>query len=502
MFNYSKILVLFLLFEAYVFNSFAQNIDSLQSVKTTDTSGNSLSADTSAAKKKKSSEIEKHSPDTVFFKNGDKLTGDILLYEQGRLKVNAQGPGIVFIKWQKILSVGGGNRLFRVEDQQKEIHIGTIHFSKDTGEIIVRNELTDSSILFPDILRIIPVEAAKDTVLPVPEAEEKSKEAAVQKFSADTVHLYNGDVITGKILSFEQGRLKIDAQGPGVVNIKWHKIVTIRGGSRIYKVEDRVGEIYIGNIMASKDSGEIDVGAQPAHAINLADVVRVFPLEDDWYRGFKGNLGAGLNYAKSSDVLTANAEYNLYYIISKWRFINDFSYVSTKTENEPTSVRVQVNFQALYALPDKWVLSEISSFSRNDELGIKSRISFNAGGGNNLIQTEKQRLLALSGIVHNSERSVESNDVVSNFEWPVSLQHIIYSFANPDLTSSSEITSYVGMTEKGRYRIDISTDITWEFINNVSLQLSFYYNYDNKVVEGKTSQKDYGTVLSLLVDLK
>jgi sRNA-binding regulator protein Hfq len=473
-----KLHVLFFLFEAVAFVASAQQTDSIRSAEA----------------------VEKHSADTVFLKNGDKLTGDILLYEQGRLKMNAQGPGIVFIKWQKIYSLGGGSRLFRVEDQKKDIHIGTIHFSKDTGEVILKGELT-GSLRFADILRIVPVEAAKDTLPAVAETEEKSK-ATVQKFSADTVFLYNGDVITGKILSFEQGRLKIDAQGPGVVNIKWHKIVTIKGGSRIYKVEDSMGEIYIGNITASKDSGEMDVGVQPSHSINLADVVRVFPLEDDWYRGFKGNLGAGLNYAKSSDVLTANVEYNLYYIISKWRFINDFSYIATRTESEATSVRIQLNFQALYTLPDRWVLSEISSFARNDELGIKSRISFNLGGGNNLIQTEKQRLLILSGIVHNSERSIESSAVKSNFEWPVSLQHIIYSFSNPDLSSSSEITSYVGITEKDRYRIDASTDVTWEFINNVSLQFTFYYNYDNKEVEGKTSKRDYGTVLSLLVDLK
>ncbi|MFI5218957.1 MAG: DUF481 domain-containing protein [Bacteroidia bacterium] len=492
-----------MLFEASAFNLFAQNTDSLRSPKTADTSAHSLSSDTSGVKNKKSSEIEKHSPDTVFLKNGDRLTGNILLYEQGRLKMDAKGgPGIVFIKWQKILSAGGGSRLFKVENQLKEIYTGTIQFSKDTGEIIVRNELTDSSILFPDILRITPVEAAKDTVLPVPKTEEKSKEAAVQKFSADTVFLYNGDKMTGKILSFEQGRLKIDAQGPGIVNIKWHKIVTISGGDRDYKVEDRVGEIYIGNIKISKDTGEIDVGIKPAHTINLADVVRIFPLEDDWYRGIKGSVGAGLNYAKSSDVFTSNAEYNLYYIISKWRFINDFSYISTKSKDEPTSVRLQINFQALYALPDKWELYELNAFNRNDELGISSRISFGAGGGNNLVQSDRQRLLVLTGILQNSEKNIETNDVVSNFEWPATIRHTIYSFASPDLTSATEISSYVGITEKGRYRFDASTDITWEFINNVSLQLSFYYNYDNKVVEGKTSQKDYGTVLSLLVDLK
>jgi len=58
------------------------------------------------------------------------------------------------------------------------------------------------------------------------------------------------------------------------------------------------------------------------------------------------------------------------------------------------------------------------------------------------------------------------------------------------------------MTEKGRYRFDASTDLTWEFIKNFKLQLSFYYNFDNKVIQGKNTQEDYGYILSLLLDLK
>lgn len=502
MFKYSKTLILFLLFEAAAFISSAHQTDSLLFVKTTDTLTYSLLPDTIDGKQNKPSETDKQSPDTVFLKNGDRLTGTILLYEQGRLKMDAEGgPGIVFLKWQKIISVSGGSRLFKVEDQRKEIYIGTIHFSKDTGELIIKSKLT-YGILFPDIIRIIPVDVQKDTLLPMPETETENTVPAIQKFSADTVFLYNGDIMTGRILSFEQGRLKIDAQGPGVITIKWHKIISVSGGSRIFKVEDQRGIIYIGNILFSKDSGEIIIAGKLKYGLHLADVVRIFPLEDDWYRGFKGNLGAGVNYAKSSDVLTINAEYNLYYVISRWRFINDFSYISTKTDNEPTSVRVQTNFQALYALPNRWVLSEINSFNRNDELGISSRISFGVGGGNNIVQTDRQNLILLTGIMQNSEKSIESNDVVSNFELPFTLQHTIYSFASPNLSSSTAITTYVGITEKSRYRVDASTDITWEFIKNVKLMLTFYYNFDNKVVEGKDTEKDYGTVLSLNIDLK
>ena len=75
-------------------------------------------------------------------------------------------------------------------------------------------------------------------------------------FIPDTVYLRNGDRLTGKILSFEQGRLRLDAQGPGIITIKWHKIVTISGGNTIYKVEDQAGAFFLGYIQPSEDSGK------------------------------------------------------------------------------------------------------------------------------------------------------------------------------------------------------------------------------------------------------
>jgi hypothetical protein len=195
----------------------------------------------------------------------------------------------------------------------------------------------------------------------------------------DTVFLKNGDKITGKILAFQQGRLIIDGQDPGVVKIKWHKIAFIKGGNRLFKVEDTYGIIYIGHIRLAKDTGEIIVLGGKRQAILLEDIARMYPLETKWYRGIKGDVGGGVNYTKSSDVLQINLDYNLYYVVSRWRFINYFSYLETTTKDEPATRRVQFDLQALYALPEKWMLSEINSYNRNDELGIKARFSVSAG---------------------------------------------------------------------------------------------------------------------------
>jgi hypothetical protein len=135
-------------------------------------------------------------------------------------------------------------------------------------------------------------------------------------------------------------------------------------------------------------------------------------------------------------------------------------------------------------------------------LGSRQDFLSAQGGGNSIVQTERERLLLLTGIVHNSEQNINSEKLESNFEWPFSVQHTIYSFIRPNLSSSTYMSSFVGITDKGRYRFDASTDITWEFISDFSIRFTLYYNYDNKILEGKNSKEDYGTTLSFIVQLK
>ncbi|MCA6422488.1 MAG: DUF481 domain-containing protein [Flavobacterium sp.] len=318
----------------------------------------------------------------------------------------------------------------------------------------------------------------------------------------DVLYLLNGDKLTGKIVSFEQGRLRFDAQGPGNVYIKWYKIKSISGGSKVYRVENDKGEIFIGRIIENPISGEITVLSIPKQELKLEHVIRIYPLETEWFKGFKGDLGGGVSYTKSSDVFRINAESNLYYVISKWRFVSNLSYISTSTRDSDFSERIQFTLQEFYTLQNKWFLYEQNSFNRNDELGIDAKISFGIGGGNFIVLTEKQKLKVFSGILQNFEKTIQRVKFTSDIEWPLALQHNIYSFLHPNLTSSTSLTSFVGITEQGRYRFDASTDLTWEFVTNFKLELSFYYNYDNKIIQGKNNQEDYGYVLSLLLNLK
>ncbi|UOK41565.1 MULTISPECIES: DUF481 domain-containing protein [Flavobacterium] len=386
---------------------------------------------------------------------------------------------------------------------------------------IPEKKKTDSipSVEHDTVQKVLEVEV--DTTL-----SESEKKVRKEAFTPDILHLINGDRLTGKILSFQQGRLSFDAQGPGVVSIKWYKIFSIDGGSKIYKVENIYGEIFIGKIAKSDMMGEIIVLTGPDEiiessvtaessataelkksvpkgtTIKFEEILRIFPLEEKWYEGFKGDIGAGVSYTKSSEVLRISAESNLFYVISRWRFVNDFSYMATSTESSDYSVRIQENLQEFYSLYRKWVLYQANSFNRNDELGIDAKLSFGFGIGNNLIITERQRLLVFTGFLQNFEDNIDTDKFIANSEWPVTLQHTVYSFISPNLSSTLKAGSYVGLTEKDRYRFDVSADLTWEIFNDFKIQFSFYYNYDNKNIVGKNTKEDSGTELSFLLELK
>ncbi len=92
--------------------------------------------------------------DIVFFKNGDKLTGEIKSLKRGRLNLNTEATGTIGIEWEQISGVVSN------QDIQVETAIGIRYFGKLTisekgSEIIV---VTDSGPQSLDAERVIVME--------------------------------------------------------------------------------------------------------------------------------------------------------------------------------------------------------------------------------------------------------------------------------------------------------------------------------------------------------
>src|SRR6188768_443595 len=184
-----KAITVIFLINAATISAFGQAVDSTQMVQTKDT-------------------LKPVTADTLFMINGDKITGNILSYEEGRMRIDAQSAGVINVKYQKIFSVSGGSRLFHIKDVKGTSYIGNITSSLDTGEIILSGQQV-TELRFKDIASFRPIKNITDTIPPVTEKAKKQTGGE----TPDNILLKNGERYTGDILSMEQGRIKIDAQG-------------------------------------------------------------------------------------------------------------------------------------------------------------------------------------------------------------------------------------------------------------------------------------------------
>jgi len=74
--------------------------------------------------------------DTVFFRNGDLLTGEVKSLKRGRLSLNTDATGTISIEWDKIAGVVS-NQQIQIETTSGIRYFGNLTSSKDSPSVII-----------------------------------------------------------------------------------------------------------------------------------------------------------------------------------------------------------------------------------------------------------------------------------------------------------------------------------------------------------------------------
>ena len=77
--------------------------------------------------------------DTVIFKNGDKLTGEVKSLKRGRLSLNTDATGTISIEWDKIAGVISDQHI-QVETTSGIRYFGSLTSSQDNPSLIIVTE--------------------------------------------------------------------------------------------------------------------------------------------------------------------------------------------------------------------------------------------------------------------------------------------------------------------------------------------------------------------------
>ncbi len=282
------------------------------------------------------------------------------------------------------------------------------------------------------------------------------------------------------------------------VNLKMSKIKTIKATSRYYRIETITKKVFFSTLEPGKSDGYVRVGDSTGGGGEIPlEYIGLLSYYSDKGNLFEGNVSAGYNYTKSSNIGRVNLDATLRYIMKNLILKNTLSAIVTSENGEWDRERESFAISATYLMNTKWKSLALVNYQRNRELGLESRFQEGLALGYNIIAQSKTRFTALTGIVVNQEKSFTDETAKFTSEIPLSLDFEFFKFTKPEISISNFHNFYLSLSEKGRMRYDGELRCDWKVISDFFVNLKLYFNYDSSPLSGTGASSDYGTVFGI-----
>ena len=314
---------------------------------------------------------------------------------------------------------------------------------------------------------------------------------------SDVLIIVNGDRLTGEVKSLERGKLRFDTSATGTIPIEWDEVASLTSNQNV-QVETVSGDRYLGQLLSQNERGLVTVGTNSGSVeIPMEMIVLMTPIEERGIDRFDGDITAGFNYAKASEVRQAQLGFELQARTETRIFDLDMASVASDSRDNESSQRHSLDLTYLRLWPDRWLTGAVVRLERNDELALDLRTSIGFGGGRNIRQTNSSTL-SLTGGLQLSRENVAGNladeDTLEAF---ATLSWDWFRYDTPELDLSTNLQVIPNLTDSGRVRAELEVSLRWEMIADLFWQLEFYDSYDSDPVVEGAEENDYGVITSL-----
>ena len=297
----------------------------------------------------------------------------------------------------------------------------------------------------------------------------------------DIVVMKNGDRITCEIVELERGQLRIKTDYTlGTTSIDWSKVERIES-SQFFQVEFTDGSRHTGTIeLGETDEFRVTVESDVA-ATDQPEVVTI----DQLGRNFVQKLDGGLDFGLSATSNNSQRQFTVNATVERRTEKNLFrlrgsSIQSHQTDGTDTN-RHNASFLTQRFFAKSWLAGSLLEFLQSDEQQLDLRTTAGGFAGRHFLRSDKADLVALGGAVINRERfSPDGNDnsAATSAEGILGARASVFRF---DATEFNlQFLLYPSITDLGRIRTDLSTDVYWEIWGDLYLRVTFFHNFDSR----------------------
>ncbi len=303
----------------------------------------------------------------------------------------------------------------------------------------------------------------------------------------DVISMYNGDRITGEIVSLEGGILEVSTDFMGKLRIEWPEIASIESEYH-YELRLSDGERLYGSFDEESRPGQIAlVDIFGKHDIEWLQVVEIRPIEENFLDRLDIYLSTTFSYTKATDVGQVSFNTNVSYEDETSRnTLSGRTDLTSTSDDDSNASRYDV---------ERWVWNQkrsdafrsiFASYEDNDELALKRRIGAGAGIGRFWIDTHKTRFTGTAGLQMITER-FKGEDENQDVELYLSTTFSTWKFSTPELNLDVNFSVYPSLTDGGRVRTDSNVRIRWELVEDLFWDVTAWATTDNQAETDDTT---------------
>jgi putative salt-induced outer membrane protein YdiY len=314
----------------------------------------------------------------------------------------------------------------------------------------------------------------------------------------DVVVVTTGDRLTGEITSLAYGRLTLETDYMGTVQIEWPDVVRVESPQQ-FLLEDTDGNMLYGRIARDAQPGHLAIAGADnvTRRVGMLKVARISPSEAKLIDRVRGSLSLGFDYAKSSNIKTLSGNFNMNYRGREtvWNFGVDLN--STRDPVQGTIDRHAIEYGHRFLRPGGRFWAGVSSVERNEETGIEARLLIGGGYGSYFLQTSSNEVAALVGLAASREWATGQLDYQDSLEVMIGADWRVFDFATPKTNLTAKGVLFPSLTESDRYRTQSSLSLRREIVSDFYLDLSLFHTYDTDPPDVEAENTDYGFITSL-----
>ncbi len=313
----------------------------------------------------------------------------------------------------------------------------------------------------------------------------------------DILRFDNGEMLQGEVKEMKKGIIVIETSySDDDFTIEWDQVRNIVTETK-FLVTLTDGTKYSGSVNSS-DQQKVIINDDDAGdvVVSLLDIVELSTLKETFGDKISANVDVGYNMAKSRNLHSFTTNANLGYKAESWNTNASYNRLHSDQDDAAEIKRWEGQLSFNYILGKKWYPNAMIQWLSNTEQQLDLRQNSQLGLGVYLVRSNRAYWGVKFGVNNNYERyytydNTGENKVNNdNTSWEGFIATEADLFDMGDLNFYALATAYPGITEKGRWRYDISLNCKYDLPLDFYVKVGLSLNHDNKPAEG-ASKSDY-----------